>query len=176
MVYRMTVRSNPRLLIVPLVVLVLFGVSLTAFAAGPLLGIGGLALSAYIGYVLFRFVSKQLRCTVEVVDEGVRLDLYGEEKISLEWGDVTHRGVATDTRRRRLLFLYRESADKLLVVPDEFERFDTLLSEVAAHGELQAFALEANETVKDRLRTIVGGVEGPLEDDERPEATPLQSG
>ncbi len=166
MVYRMTVRSNPRLLIVPLVVLVLFGLSLAAFSAGPFLGIAGLAVTAYIAYVLFRFVSKQLRCTVEVVDGGVRLDLYGEEKISLEWGDVTHRGVATDSRRRRLLFLYRESADKLLVVPDEFERFDALLAEVLAHGELQELTLEANETIKDRLRVIVGGGEGPLEDEE----------
>jgi hypothetical protein len=171
-VYRMTVRSNPRLLVVPVVVLVLFGVSIAAFAASPLLGIGGLALSAYIGYALFRFVSKQLRCTVEVVEEGVRLDLYGEEKISLEWDDVTHLGVATDSRRRRILFVYRESADKLLVVPDEFERFDALVAEVAAHGELQTITLEANETIKDRLRTIVGGAEGPLEDEE---STPLPS-
>lgn len=174
MQYRMTIRSNPKLLFVPLAILVLLALSLAGFAASPLLGIGGILLTAWIGYALFRFVSKQLKCSVEVVDEGVRLDLYGEEKIAVDWRDVTHMGVATDTRRRRLLFLYREKGDKLLVVPDEFERFDELVATVGSKGEMQEIALEANETIKDRLRLIVGGAEGPVDGpvDEPPQLEP----
>jgi hypothetical protein len=164
--YRMTIRSNPRLLFVPLTVLVMLALSVAGFTASVLLGIGGILLTAWIGYALFRFVVKQLKCSVDVVDEGVRLDLYGEEKIAVDWGDVTHMGIATDSRRRRQLFLYREKGDKLLIVPDEFERFDELVSAVRSHGELEELALEANETIKDRLRVIVGGAEGPVDDEE----------
>jgi hypothetical protein len=162
--YRMTIRSNPKLLVVPLVVLALLALSVAAFAASVVLGIVGVLLTAWIGYALFRFISKQLKCSVEVFEGGVRLDLYGEEKISVEWGDVTLMGIASDPRRRRQLYLYREKGDKLLVVPDEFERFDELVASVGSHGELTQLALEANETIKDRLRVILGGAEGPAED------------
>ena len=168
MTYRMTVRSNPKLLIVPLVVVVLFALALTGFAVSPALGIIGLVVAGYIAFILGRFVQKQLRCVVEVREEGLSLDLYGEEKVEVSWEEVTHLGTAREHGRRRQLFLYREEVDKLLVVPDEFERFDALVAEVAPHGDMLELELEQNETLKVRLRLIVGGDE--------PEPAPSDSG
>jgi len=173
--YRMTIRSNPKLLIVPLVIAVLFGLALAGFAASPVLGIGGLAVAAYLTFVLVRFISKQLRCSVNVHEGGVSLDLYGEEKVEVKWSDVSHMGRGRDSRRRGVLFIYREDVDKLLVVPDEFERFDELCAEVGAHGQMMELALAEGETVKDRLRRIVGGPEEDSEEDSEPEATPPPS-
>jgi hypothetical protein len=167
--HRITVRSNPRLLAVPLVVLGLVGLAVALLTASPVLGVIALALVGYITYILIRFIRKQLRCSVEVVEDGVSLDLYGEEKLHMTWEEMSHRGTATDAKRRRTLFLYREDADKLLIVPDEFERFDALLAEVGRHGGMLDFALEEGETVQDRLRQIVGGPRVPVEDGDRDE-------
>ncbi len=187
MAHRITIRSNPRLLVIPLVIVGLLALALAAFTAGPLLGIGALAFGGYIAYTLVRFVRKQLACVVEVLDDTLVLDLYGEEKVTVAWADVTHLGTARDGRKRRMLFLYREPEDKLLVVPDEFDRFDLLVASVAgkvgsAPQGAQApdgtsptatppqvpawleLELGTGETLKDRLRSIVGGG--------RPEATP----
>ena len=167
MTYRMTIRSNPKLLIVPAVIVVLFGCALAAFAVGPALGIIGLVVAAYLSFILARFVQKQLRCAVEVREEGFSLDLYGEEKVKIVWEQVSHLGTAREQRGRRVLFLYREDEDKLLQVPDEFERFDELVAEVAPHGQMMEIELEQDETLKDRLRSIVGG--------EDPEPNPPES-
>jgi hypothetical protein len=180
--YRITVRSNPRLLVIPVLVVGLLGLALAAFTAGPLLGIVAVAFAGYIAYALVRFVRKQLACVVDVLEDTLVLDLYGEEKIAVAWRDLTHLGVARDGRKRRVLFLYREPEDKLLVVPDEFESFDNLVAEVAektrasghrtpeGSGDPSAgpdtaawleIELGVGETLKDRLRTVVGG-RGPV--------------
>jgi hypothetical protein len=171
-VYRMTIRANPRLLFIPLVSLVLVGIAVACFAVSAILGVVALLVAGYIGYALLRFVSKQLRCTVEVLDEGISLDLYGEEKIHMGWEEMSHMGVAADRKRRRVLFFYREDIDKLLIVPDEVEGFDDLLvdarSRSRTRGGMIELSLREGETVKDELRRIVGAA--PDEE----EATPPQ--
>ena len=163
MTHRMTIRSNPRLLMVPLIALGLLALAGGLLAVSPVVGVLALAMGAYIAYVLIRFLTKQLACTVEAREDGVELDLYGEEKVRLAWGDVTHLGVASDARKRRVLFFYREDEDRLLGVPDEFERFDALMDRAVERSRAVApdrpflrLELGPGQTVKDSLRTIVG--------------------
>jgi hypothetical protein len=172
LIHRITVRSNPRLLFVPLVIAGIVGVAVALIFASPVLGVIALALAGYIAFILVRFIGKQLKCSVQVLEDGVSLDLYGEDKLHMAWEDMSHRGTASDAKRRSALFFYREDADKLLVVPDEFERFDELVAEVRRHGDLLELTLEEGETVQDRLRQLVGGPRVPAEDGDAEEATP----
>lgn len=163
MSYRMTVRSNPKLLVVPGVVVALLAVAISLFSVGPVLGIIALAVGGYLSWTLVRFIRKQLQCSVDVVEEGVVLDLYGEEKVTAPWDRISHLGTAVDTRGRKSVFLYREAEDKLLVIPDEFERFGEIVTRIresslatAPERTFHEISLGLGESVKDRLRTIVG--------------------
>jgi len=161
----MTVRSNPRLLVVFLLLPVILAAGIAVIPLmGPFYGVAATALALLLAWQLYKIVRRQLRTTITVDEDGARFNLYGEETMSFPWPAVRLAGLAVEPgkrgRRARRLFFYKEEGDRLMVVPDEFERFadlEALVRRLAA--SFHEVTLEAGEPLKDKLRPLVAAKE-----------------
>ena len=175
MAYRMTFASNPKLLVVVLIIAAFLAAGVSLFLVSPFLGIVGIALGGYISYTLVRFISKQMASVLDVQEDGLHFNLYGEEQMVFEWDNVSHMGLATAPKSKRFFFAYREDEDKLLVVPNEFQNFEQLLDDIRAQGDLVSVELERSEGVKEQLKEMLGvqlkAAEGEAEADPEEDAT-----
>jgi len=159
----MTVRSNPRILIiftvVPVIVLAAVGL---LFVLGALFGILALAAGLFISWTIARFTRRQLSSRVETRDDGIVFTMVGDETSSMPWAQVRFSGIATDPapRRRRgrhrRLFVYDEQDDRMFALTDEFENLDGLAAELRQKTDFREIELSRGETLKDRLLQLVG--------------------
>jgi uncharacterized membrane protein len=159
----MTVRSNPRILIIftviPVIILVAVGL---LFLLGALFGLLALAVAIFISWTILRFTRRQLSSRVETLADQIVFNLLGDETLSLPWAQVRVSGIATEpsARRRRgrerRLFVYDEQGDRMFALTDEFENLDGLAAELRQKTDFQEIALSPGETLKDRLLQLVG--------------------
>jgi hypothetical protein len=160
MVHRITLKSNPRLLFVYLFIPCALAVGGLAFwMGGGLWGILVLAGGGLIAWTLLKFTRRQLATRIEAGEEGLSISLYGEERFTYPWASLRVAGIAEEAgkgKRGRKLFIYREEGDKLFTIPDEFENFETLVAEVRGRTDFREIRLEKTDTLKDRLREILG--------------------
>jgi hypothetical protein len=164
MVYRMTVRSNPRILMVYVFIPVVICAGVASFFLfGPLYGLVGIAAAAFFAWTLVRLTRRQLATRVETLTDEVLFRLHGDEKILVPWEKVRVSGFAlvTDktgspTRKDRRLFIYNEEEDRLLTLTDEFENMDGLAAELRVKTDFRELVLADGETLKEKLRELVG--------------------
>ena len=162
-VYRMTVRSNPRILVVftvvPVIILAAAGL---LFLLGALLGLLALALGVFLSWTILRFTRRQLSSRVETGADQIVFNLLGDETHELPWKKVRVAGIATEpsARRRRekdrRLFVYDEQDDRMFALSDEFENLDGLAAELRQKTDFREIELAPGETLKDRLLQLVG--------------------
>jgi uncharacterized membrane protein len=158
----MTVRSNPRVLILFTVipVVILAGIGLL-FLLGVLLGLLALALALLLSWTILRFTRRQLSSQVETLTDQIIFNLLGDEKLELPWTRVRIAGFATErsARRRRgrerRLFVYDEHDDRMFALTDEFENLDGLAAELRQKTDFREIELSPGETLKDRLLRLV---------------------
>ena len=164
MVYRMTVRSNPRILVVYLLLPVIVAMGVAApFVIGFFYGLVALVAAGFFAWSMVRLVRRQLATRVETLTEEMLFRLHGDEKILVPWEKIRFSGVAlvTDktgapTRKDRRLFIYYEEEDRLLTLTDEFENMDGLATELRGKTDFRELVLAEGETLKDKLRELVG--------------------
>ena len=150
---RITVRSNPRVLVpVALATALVVGAVLVAALVQIVVGLVALVLLGYFGYRLVRFVSKQLASYVAADAEGVTICEYGEETHRHPWEQVTFAGHVRAADGGELLYVYVESADRLLTISPEFENFQPLRGELRRHVPPTDLELAAGESLSDHLR------------------------
>jgi uncharacterized membrane protein len=159
----MTVRSNPRILIVfttiPVIILVAAGL---LFLLGVLVGLLALAVAVFISWTILRITRRQLSSCVETLTDEIVFNLLGDEKLALPWKQVRVSGIATErsARRRRererRLFVYDEQDDRMFALTDEFENLDGLAAELRQKTDFREIELSPGETLKDRLLQLVG--------------------
>ena len=164
----MTVRSNPRILVVYLILPLILAAGVGAlFVIGPLFGIIALAAAGFFAWQLLKLTRRQLATRIETLTDEVVFHLHGDEKVAFAWEDVRIAGIAltaddggTPRKKDRRVFLYNEKADKMFAVTDEFEGLDALAGELREKTEYHEIVLAPGETLKDRLREIVGHAGG----------------
>ena len=150
---RITVRSNPRVLVpVALAAVLMAGAVLVAVLVQIVVGLVALVLIGYFGYRLVRFVSKQLASYVAADAAGVTVCEYGEETHCHPWEQVTFAGHVRIADGSELLYVYVESADRLLTISPEFENFEPLRGELRRYLPATDLELAAGESLADRLR------------------------
>ena len=150
---RITVRSNPRVL-VPVAVAagLVVGAVLVAALVQIVVGLVALVLVGYFGYRIVRFVTKQLASYVAADAGGVTICEYGEETHRHPWEAVTFAGHVRAADGTELLYVYVESADRLLTISPEFENFQPLRGELRRHVAPTDLELADGESLADRLR------------------------
>ncbi len=152
---RITLRSNPRLIIAFLLVPLSLAAGAALFFLGLLLGLIGLAAALVFSYTLVRFLSQQLASRIETGENGIRFSLWGEETREFPLETIRLAGTVTEPGAGKKLFVYRESEDTFISVPDEFEGFDALMREVESRTDFKEISLSPGESLKEKLKSLL---------------------
>ncbi len=161
--HRMTLSSNPRMIILVLFMIALpaAGILLLIFV-GVFLGIIALAGAAYLDYTMLRFFRNHLKSWVETTDTELKCRMPDGELLVFSWDKVTAAGYFTQERGRPFLFAYREEEDKLVTIPKEYSDFEILYSQIKERTPFQELSLAREETIQDRLKEMLN-IESPTE-------------
>ena len=161
-VYRATLRANPRIFLPILAVPLLPAAgALAILYVGGLIGIAAAVIGIYLSYHLVKYLRSHLRSYIETDEEGLHCRTTVDEEIGMAWSDISHSGLAVSKDNRTLLFLYAEGDDKLLTIPPEYEGWDRLVEEARGHVDLEQVTLSEGSTIQDHLRSVLG--DSPLE-------------
>jgi hypothetical protein len=154
--HTITMTSNPRMIILFLVVIALpaAGILLLIFA-GTLLGIIALAGAAYLDYSMLRFFRNHMKSWVETTDTELKCQMPDGELLVFSWDQITAAGYCTQERGRPFLFVYREEGDKLVTIPKEYGDFETLFSTIKQRTPFQELSLSRGETIQERLKQML---------------------
>jgi hypothetical protein len=159
-VYRITVRSNPRILAILVVLPILIaGAIAAAVLVNPVVGLILLAVLLFVGWQMGKLLRRQLATRVETLTDEMLFLLHGEEKVLFPWEKIRLCGIALDegqSAKKRRLFVYNEEADKMFTLTDEFENLDGLAAELRDRGDFREILLAPGETLKDKLRELIG--------------------
>lgn len=156
MLYRITIMSAPKIVLLGFFIPVL---GFAAFLSFPFLGIVpgiiSVIIVGYVNYIAIRYIYKKMRTSLETSADGFSLDLHGEEHFNFGWKDIMCAGLCSDEKGRRVLFVYIEETDKLIIIPEELNRFDELVDEMKRKLVFHRFTLTADETLKDKVKQLL---------------------
>jgi len=154
--HTITLSSNPRMVVLILLVLILpaVGVLLLIFA-GIVIGILALAGAAYLDYTILRFLRNHLKSWVEASEEQLRCRMPDGEMLVFPWKQVTVAGYCIQEQGRPFVFVYRDEEDKLVTIPEEYNQFETLLSSIKQRTPFEELSLAKGETIQDRLKVML---------------------
>ena len=154
--HTITFSSNPRLILLFLVVIALpaAGVLLLVFA-GTLIGIIALAGAAYLDYSMLRFFRNHMKSWVETSDRELKCQLPDGELLMFSWDQVSAAGYCTQERGRPFLFVYKEDGDKLVTIPKEDGDFEALYSTIKRRTSFQQVSLASGETIQEHLKQML---------------------
>lgn len=161
--HRITLSSNPRMIILILFMIALpaVGILLLVFV-GIFLGIIALAAAAYLDYTTLRFFRNHLNSWVETTDTELKCRMPDGELLVFSWDAVTAAGAFTQEKGRPFLFVYQEEGDKLVTIPEEYNEFEALYSQVKGRTPFQELSLARGETIQERLKEMLN-IETPAE-------------
>ncbi len=168
--HKITVASNPRMIILFLIVIALPAAAvLLLIFAGTVLGILALAGAAYLDYTMLRFFRNHMKSWVETTDKELKCQMPDGELLVFSWDQVTAAGYCTQERGRPFLFVYRKEGDKLVTIPEEYSDFEILYSEIEKRTHFQELSLGRAETIQERLKEMLK-IESPAdaEQNEKP--------
>lgn len=153
MIHKMTVRSNPRLILFGGLVIgvPLLGVALFWFLKG-IVGIVALLGAGFFTYQFTTFVLPSLRVRIETSADEIRCRRPGNDDIAFRWSEVTHAGLVHQKSHRPSLFLYAEEHDRFVLISKEFSHFDRLLAEVKKQTPFQEIQIDKADSIQAWLR------------------------
>lgn len=162
MQYRITVRSNPKVLLIGLVILGLPGIGVAAFFLWtPVAGVILTLIGGFFSYNFFKLVRSILSSRIETHDDAVVFDFGKGHRDEFRWDQITHAGLWSDGEKQRSIFVYDEEEDRLVTVPSEYQGFDDLVEEIRfgveeqSGGVFEVIELGTRETIHDYLKSLV---------------------
>lgn len=159
MVFHFQINRSPRtiLFVVLLVLLVVLGIYFLFGISFPfnLLGAG---LTFFLAWGIFNIIRNQVKSRITTHDDGVSAVTTMGEKISVPWPLITHAGLYSESRKAQILYIYAESTDQVLSIPQDYQPFDQLLDEVKERlsFELETVELGEGQTLIDYLKEKLG--------------------
>ena len=131
MLYRLTFRTNPRMILLPIVLAGLIAAGVVAWRyAGAVVGLVVLAIAIYADIQIVRFLRRHLKSWVETTDEGLTARLPEGTTLHIPWSGLSRAGLCLRSGSRPILFLYDRSQDRLLCIPNEYSHFQELEEEI----------------------------------------------
>ena len=154
--HTITILSNPRLIVLFLILIALpaAGVLLLIFA-GTLVGIIALAAAAYLDYAMLRLFRNHMQSWVEPTESELKCRMPDGELLVFAWDQVTAAGYCTQERGRAFLFVYRKDGDKLVTIPREYSDFQALYDTIEQRTDFQVLSLGRGETIQGRLKQML---------------------
>ena len=159
--YRLSFRTNPRMILLPVVLVGLISAGVVAWRyAGPVVGLVVLAIALYVDVQILRFLRKHLKSWVESTEEGLSARLPEGTTLRMSWKELTRAGLCLRSGSRPFLFLYAGKQDRLLCIPDEYSHFGELQEEIRRRAPRRApfdeVKLGREEMIEDWLKERVG--------------------
>jgi hypothetical protein len=153
MIHRMTLTSNPRLIIF---FTILTGLPLSGAASfnffPPTLAAGALALGGFLSYKLYRFAQPYLGTKIETGKDAILFSLPGEGDLAFPWKEVSLSGRCTAYRGRPFVFVYHAGRDKLITIPYEYTDMKGLESTLEEKSPFEIFHFEPGMTLRAILK------------------------
>lgn len=153
MIHRITLRSNPRLLLLGLLIagLPLGGLFLAVYLRSPI-GIAALLGAGYVSYQFIRFLIPLMQSRIESSEEGITCHFSGKDPMVFHWKMISHAGLCRQKWQKPCLFLYQETNDQFVIIPQEFSHFEHLADEVRKKTPYQEIRLERDDTLQRWLK------------------------
>jgi hypothetical protein len=161
MTYRITWRSNPRIIAGFVLAPALPIIGIVSFLVlPPLAGAIITSVGVYIGYQIAKFLRSSLASTVVTRGDGITIEAAGEVS-DYTWSEITYAGIYRETNGKPMLYVYNEPSDRLITVPDEYESFEQMADEIQRGvGEsFERLDIASNKTLSDYLRSRVTPLE-----------------
>jgi hypothetical protein len=160
----MTVSSNPRILAAIVMALVLIAAGIGVFfLLGLVAGLIAMAAALFVDWSVLRLLRRQLATRIETKPDMILFTLAGNETVSFPWEKISFAGSVTgaDTRGRGRrgaprLFIYDEPDDRMMSISGEYENVDALEAELRERTDFRDLTLDSDETLKDKLRQLIG--------------------
>jgi len=166
----MTLRSNPRILVLVGVIVALVALTVIGFVfLTALYGIILLAIALFLSYQFIRFAVSHIRSYLKTDEEGVTFHMPSSDDERFDWQEISHAGYCTPQKGREFAFVYSQERDRLITIPREYEHFEELLAEMQNRLEFTRFNLEPGATIQAKLREILG-LPDPAQDDSADQA------
>ena len=159
MTYRITLRSNPRIILTILIAVALPGIGIASFTFWPpVAAVIATVVGGFFGYHFLKLIRSIISSKIVTSESGVSFD-FGKGHISeFSWDGITHAGKFTDTSRKPMFYVYDETDDRLISVPNEYERFEEIVAAVRAGvGErFEDFDLGPFVSINEYLKSKIG--------------------
>ena len=161
MLYRLTFGTNPRMLLLPVVLVGLLALGVLAWRyAGAVVGIVVLAIGIYLDVQIVRFLAKHLRSWVRTTEQGLSCRLPDGSSLHFDWENLSRTGICRGSGSRPFLFLYDEKQDRLLSIPNEYGHFAELEEEIRNRAPkgvpFEEVRLGKGELIEDWLKEKIG--------------------
>ncbi len=159
MIYKLSLKSNPKLIVLYIFVAALpaFGLLLLVIA-GPLPGLISIAVTGFISYQISKVIKPVVKSKIHTHDDGLTFFLTDGEIERYFWDKITHIGTCETEKGQKTLYIYIEPEDRFMIIPDEYTGIMDLAVEVAEQTSLTPghSVLKEGETAKDALKKIMG--------------------
>jgi hypothetical protein len=166
----MTLRSNPRILVLVGVIVALVALTVIGFVfLTALYGVILLAIALFLSYQFIRFAVSHIRSYLKTDEEGVTFHMPSNDDERFDWEEISHAGYCTPQKGRDFAFVYSQVRDRLITIPREYEHFEELLAEMQHRLEFTRFNLDPGVTIQAKLREILG-LPDPAQDDSADQA------
>ena len=153
---RISLRSNPGVIIFGLILLILFA---GGFILVPLvnlfLGLAVMGIAIYLFYNIFKYLRGQLKSRIITNDENIHFLLPYKEEYTFQWDEITHSGLFVTTKGKEQLFLYKEPDDQLMSIGPEFTSFNSLKDLISEKTNFMELKQEGNETLGECLKSCL---------------------
>jgi hypothetical protein len=159
--YRLSFRTNPRMVLLPVVLVGLVAIGVLAWRyAGTVAGIVVLAIALYLDVQIVRFLASHLRSWVKTTAEGLSARLPDASTLDFDWKNLTHAGLCQRAGSRPFVFLYDERRDRLLSIPNEYSNFAELNEEIRRRlpsgTSFEELRLAKGEMIEDWMKSRLG--------------------
>ena len=158
MTYRLTLKSNPRMIVLLLLTLALLGVGVGSFFIIGAWGILVIIILGFISYHLFKFIGSHLNSRIVTHDDGLTFYLPLDDTQRYSWDEITHAGFCRSKGKEKpFIFIYASEDDRLISIPTNYDDIDKLKDELEERTSVYAdYELEDGESIQDRLKSILG--------------------
>lgn len=167
MTYRITLSSNPRIVLLFFIIVALPAAGIISLFLLPIfLGIVLTVLGVYLAYHLGKFLLRSLLSRIETSDEQVKFNIGYKDAPVMRWEDITLAGSYVEGSSRPHLFVYDESDDNLITIPPDYAGFEQLVEEIKARTDFEEITLNESQTLAEHLKDRLGMEEEEIDDEE----------
>ena len=156
MTSRITIISNPRILLVILFV-ILFPV-LCAFSYrlfGVIIGVILFLFSLFFCYHIILYLVRKLSMKIIFSENRIRFYFNKKNDVSIPWQEITFAGSYVQEKGESSVFVYYEEKDKLFTISKEFTHYRELIDHIKQHTDFKNITLDKSETIEEHLKELL---------------------